>query len=62
MNTSYGIWGIACLLLGIYLTMSELKTIRSGKQNEFGWDIKGLAGGICFIIIGIYLVVKCFKV
>jgi len=47
-------------VFGIYLTISEIKTFKEGKQNEFGWDIKGLGGGICFIIIGIYLIVKYF--
>jgi hypothetical protein len=60
MKELYGIGGIVCLVFGIYLTISEIKTFKEGKQNEFGWDIKGLGGGICFIIIGIYLIVKYF--
>ncbi|WP_179414903.1 hypothetical protein HDF19_20090 [Mucilaginibacter sp. E4BP6] len=48
--------GIAFLVYGIYLTISEIKVFNTGKQSEFGWDIKGLGAGICCIMIGIYLI------
>jgi hypothetical protein len=52
----WSIAGIAFLIYGLYLTITEIKVFRAGKQSKFGWDIKGLGAGICCILIGIYLI------
>jgi len=58
MNGLYIIGGIACLAFGIYLTLKQIKTFRAGKQDQLGFDIKLLGGGIIGIIIGVYLIMK----
>jgi len=58
MNILYVLGGFACLALGLYLTIIELKIFSKGTQDKLGADIKILGGGIMFIMIGIYLICK----
>lgn len=58
MNGLYVFGGIACLVFGIYLTKKQVKTFNSGKQDQLGFDIKLLGGGIMAIIGGVYLIMK----
>jgi hypothetical protein len=60
MNVLYIIGGFIFLGYGVYLTIKEINIFRVRKQNEFGWDIKGLGAGICCIIVGIYLLTHYF--
>ena len=56
MNILYVLGEIACLIFGAWLTINQIKIFVKGKQDELGWDIKGLGVGTMFIIIGIYLI------
>lgn len=58
MNGIYILGGIACLAFGIYLTVKQIKTFLAGKQDQLGFDIKLLGGGLIGIMIGIYLIIK----
>jgi hypothetical protein len=50
--------GIAALGLGTYITSIQIKKFRKKEQDNLGWDIRLLAGGIMFIIIGIAMILK----
>jgi hypothetical protein len=56
-NGLYVIAGIACLSLGLFVTVFQVKKFIRKKQDNLGFDIKLLAGGIMFIIIGIALII-----
>jgi hypothetical protein len=56
MNSLYVLGGIACLIFGAWLAIKQIKILVKGKQDELGWDIKGLGVGIMSIMIGIYLI------
>jgi len=58
MNVLYVILGVISLAFGVILTIKEIKIIKGGTQDPQGFDIKLLASGISFIIIGIALIVK----
>jgi hypothetical protein len=58
MNALYVFGGIACLVFGAWLTIKQIKIFAKGKQDQLGWDIKLLGGGIIFIIGGICLIAK----
>jgi hypothetical protein len=47
--------GIASLGLGGWLTFYQIRIFIRRKQDNLGWDIKGLSAGIIFTIVGIYL-------
>jgi len=49
------IGGLAFLGFGVWLVINQVKIFRRGNQDELGWDIKLLSGGIIFAMIGIYL-------
>jgi hypothetical protein len=55
MDYKYLIGGLAFLGFGVWLVINQVKIFRRGNQDELGWDIKLLAGGIIFAMIGIYL-------
>jgi len=57
-NFLYVLGGIACLIFGIWLTVKQVKTFKRGKQDQLGFDIKLLSGGIMGVMIGIYLIAK----
>ena len=46
------------MTLGCYLTIKQIKIFVAGKQDQLGWDIKGLGAGIISIMIGVYLIIK----
>ena len=53
------IWiGLACLIIGFPLTIKQIKIFRAGEQDQLGFDIKLLGGGIMAIIAGFYLIFK----
>jgi len=52
--------GITCLVLGIYISIVQIKKFAKRKQDELGFDIKLLGGGIIFIIGGIALLASAF--
>jgi len=54
------IGGIAVLGLGVYITRNQIQTFRKKEQDELGWDIKLLGGGMGLMMIGIALIVKDF--
>jgi len=56
MNALYVLGGIACLAYGIWQTITEINIFRAGKQDKFGWDIKGLGVGVCFVMLGVSLI------
>jgi hypothetical protein len=60
MNYSYLLGGIACFGIGLWLTIYQIGTFIKGKQDELGWDIKGLASGIIFLLGGIYMLLHIF--
>lgn len=47
--------GIACLTFGAWLTIRQIRKVIKGTQDNMGWDIRAIGGGISFVIIGIYL-------
>ena len=48
MNYSYLFGGIATLGLGLWITIRQIKVFLRKEQDEMGWDIKLLAGGVCY--------------
>ncbi len=58
MTALYFLGGIDCLIFGVCLTKRQVKIFAKGKQDELGFDIKLLTGGILFIVIGVSLIVK----
>ncbi|MBB6110954.1 hypothetical protein [Mucilaginibacter lappiensis] len=58
MSGLYSIGGVALLGVGLYLTVKQIKIFMAGKQDQLGWDIRGLGTGIISIMIGVYLIVK----
>jgi len=57
MNALYVLGGVACLGLGIYITIRQVKTFVKDEQDDLGFDIKLLGGGIMAITLGIALIV-----
>ena len=57
MNILYVIGGIGCMSLGVYITKIQVKRFMRGEQDNLGFDIKLLFGGIMGIILGIALIV-----
>ena len=55
MNYTYLLGGIASLTFGTWLTIHQIRKVIKGTQDNMGWDIRGIGGGISFTIIGIYL-------
>jgi hypothetical protein len=60
MNSVDMLAGLACLGIGVSITIVQIKTFSKGKQDQLGFDIKLLSGGVIFIIIGIMLTAKAF--
>ena len=58
MNVLKILGGCACLLYGLYVTRKQVLIFKNREQDQLGWDIRGLGGGISFIIIGLYLLIK----
>jgi hypothetical protein len=58
MNLSflYTIGGFAVLVFGIWLIVKQMKTFAKKEQDQLGFDIKLLGGGIMAIILGISLI------
>jgi hypothetical protein len=56
MNNLYELGGVGCLAFGAWLTIKQIKVFAKGKQDELGFDIKGLGAGIMCIMIGVYLI------
>jgi len=54
--------GLACLALGIPITIVQLKKFLKGKRDQFGFDVKLLGGAIGFIILGIALIFNSFNI
>jgi hypothetical protein len=52
--------GLACLGFGIYITIIQIKKISKGKQDQLGFDIKFLGGGIMCIMVGVALIISAF--
>jgi len=60
MNGINFLAGMACTGLGLYMTTIQIKRFSKGQQDQLGFDIKLLGGGVVFIIIGIMLTVSAF--
>jgi len=58
MNIPYVLGGIASIALGLYITITQLKKIIAGEDDQLGFDYKGLGGGVIFIMVGIALILK----
>ena len=58
MDVLYIIVGIVLSLIGIWLTIKEIKVFAYGKPGELGSDAKGLVLGVGCIICGIILIMK----
>jgi hypothetical protein len=57
MSVLYLLVSLACLCVGGYLILAQLKIL--GKERQEGnrdFDIKGLAIGFVFVIVGIVLI------
>ena len=52
MKANYLFGGIICLFLGIYIVGIQIKTFRERKQDNLGFDLKLLGGGIMAVILG----------
>ena len=48
----------ACLGLGIFITRKQIKIFQAKEQDDLGFDVKLLGGGIMAIILGIALIVQ----
>ncbi|WP_304067593.1 hypothetical protein [Pedobacter glucosidilyticus] len=59
-NTLYFIGGITSLILGLYITINQIRIFLKKEQDELGWDIKLLGGGVTFVILGIMLIMDSF--
>jgi hypothetical protein len=57
MDWLYIIGGVILLAIGLYLTVKQIKIFVAGKQDQLGWDIRGLGAGIMSIMIGVYLII-----
>ena len=58
MRALYIVGGIASLIFGLVIIIRQIKTFKKGEQDELGFDIKLLGGGMGFLMIGIYLLAK----
>ena len=58
MRALYIVGGIASLIFGLVIIIRQIKTFKKGEQDELGFDIKLLGGGMGFLMIGIYLFAK----
>lgn len=58
MRALYILGGIASLIFGLVIIIRQIKTFKKGEQDELGFDIKLLGGGMGFLMIGIYLLAK----
>jgi len=52
--------GLAFFAIGLYITFVQIKIFRAGKQDQLGFDIKWLGGGIMAIILGLVLICNGF--
>ncbi len=50
--------GFACLAFGIFIILKQIKKFRNHQQDQLGFDIKLLGGGIIFIMGGICLIAQ----
>jgi hypothetical protein len=50
--------GFTLIICGIYLTKRQIKNFIDKKQDQLGWDIRGLGAGLMSIMIGLYLILK----
>jgi len=57
MNSLYVLGGGGYLALGVYIVRIQFKRFWDGKQDELGFDIKLLGGGVMAITLGIVLIV-----
>jgi hypothetical protein len=51
--------GLACIVLGAYITKNKVAKIRNGTHDKFGIDFQLLALGVLVIILGIALIGHC---
>lgn len=57
-SSLYIIGGLLCLAIGIYIIRLEVRTFMKGEQDEMGFDIRLLGGGIFFIMTGVAILIK----
>ncbi|MDF2435356.1 MAG: hypothetical protein JWP44_4987 [Mucilaginibacter sp.] len=55
MKILHIIGGVASLALGLYIIIRQVKIFFKGQQDNLGFSIKLLAGGIASLILGIAL-------
>jgi len=50
--------GFALLVLGIIITIIQVRKIRARKDDQLGFDYRLLDGGIIFIMCGLVMIFK----
>lgn len=58
MNISYIILGVGMICVGILIIILQLKWLKKGIKDRFGYQGRMLLGGVAFVIFGIFLLVK----
>jgi hypothetical protein len=58
MNALYVLIGFACLTIGIWITYRQVRIFSKGQQDQLGFSIQLLAGGITAIILGLGLIIQ----
>ena len=54
----YIVCGIACLAIGICITVIQIKKFLKGAKDQLGFTSQLLAGGVMAIILGIGMIIK----
>ena len=58
MDMKYVLGGAASLILGLYIIVKQIRTIRAGQQDSLGWDYRLLIGGVIFLMLGIGMIAQ----
>jgi hypothetical protein len=57
-NSFYVVVGFACLILGVYIVIIQLKKLKKREQDNLGFDIQLLAGGIMALVLGVGMIIQ----
>jgi len=57
-NWFYIVIGFAFLILGLYIIIIQLKRFKKREQDNLGFDIQLLAGGIMALILGVGMIIQ----
>lgn len=58
MDTANVLFGIGSILIGLLISIPNIKDKLEGKKSEFGFIMKGLFAGIAFTIIGLVIILR----